>query len=162
MKRNQFALIFLTVVTMLAVWYIKSPLEASKNNGDDKMVTTTRLAAITQMREALRNERAIEVSALNQIIASSEATISEKEAATLSVKKVTGLTEKEVLLEIEIINLGYQDAFVHASDDIINVLVVKDTFSASEAIDLIDMVNERFVDELCEVVVTHKCASELI
>lgn len=162
MKRNQFALIFLTVVTMLAVWYIKSPLEASKNNDSNEVVTTTRLAAITQMREALRNERAEEVSAFNQIIASSEASVAEKESATLSVKKVTGLTEKEVLLEIEIINLGYQDAFVHANDDVVNVLVVKETFSATEAIDLITIVNERFVDEPREVIVTHKQASELI
>lgn len=161
MKRNQFALIFLTVVTMLAVWYIKSPLEANSKVDNQKPVTTTRLEAISEMRETLRNERALEVSALNQIIASSEASVSEKEAATLSVKQMTGLTEKEVLLEVEIINLGYQDAFVHAMDDTINVLVVKDSFSASEALDIIAMVNGRFTDMEREVVVTHKSASEL-
>lgn len=161
MKRNQFALIFLTVVTMLAVWYIKSPLEASKNSNNDQPASTTRLAAILEMREALRNERATTVSALNQIIASSDASIQDKEAAQLSVKEVTALTEREVLLEVEIINLGYQDAFVHAMDDVVSVLVVKETFSAAEALEIIDMVNSRFIDGDKEVIVTHKLATEL-
>lgn len=161
MKKNQFALIFLTVVTMLAVWYIKSPLEASNNSTNDQPASTTRLQAITDMREALRNERLIEVNSFNQIIASSETSVLEKEAATISLKELSSLTENEVLLEVEIINLGYRDAFVHIDDDCINVLVVKDTFSATEALDLIDVVNLKFVSSTKEVIVTHKAESEL-
>ncbi len=162
MKKNQFALIFLTVVTMLAVWYIKSPLEASNNGSNDEPATTARLSAIIDMREALRNERAIEVSNFNQIIASSEASVLEKEAATISLKEISSLTENEVLLEVEIINLGYRDAFVHISDETINVLVVKDTFSYTEALDLITLVDEKYATDDKEVIVTHKSESELI
>ena len=36
-KKNQLALIFLTVVTMLAVWYIRTPLD--KDTDDDDLVS---------------------------------------------------------------------------------------------------------------------------
>lgn len=162
MKKNQFALIFLTVVTMLAVWYIKSPLEASNNDSNNQPATTTRLSAIMDMRETLRNERAKEVNTFNQIIASSEASVLEKEAATISLKELSSLTETEVLLEVEIINLGYRDAFVHIASDAVNVLVIKDTFSSTEALDLINTLNQKIATDDKEVIITHKTESELI
>ena len=38
MKKNQFALLCLTAVIMLAVWYIKSPLNNVSGNVDDSVI----------------------------------------------------------------------------------------------------------------------------
>lgn len=160
-KKNQFALIFLTVVAMLAVWYIKSPIEASGKAESDIPSTTGRISAIVTMRETLRAERAQEVSNYNAIIASEAATLTEKEVAALNIKEVSALTEKEVLLEVAIINLGYRDAFVHAMSDCIEVLVVDEELTAQEALDIIDVVNLSFVDKGVEIIVTYKTAEAL-
>ena len=80
MKKNQIALLCLTAVVMLAVWYIKSPLNINKDDDNSLIVSgeSTRLDALKQMREALRQERSIEVAALDKVIASESSTIAQK------------------------------------------------------------------------------------
>ena len=71
MKKNQFALIFLTLVVMLAVWYIKSPLnkvDKGNNNPTDAPVISTRVAALTSLRDSVREERSLEVASLDTLI----------------------------------------------------------------------------------------------
>ena len=59
-EKNQLALVFLTVVVMLAIWYIKSPINANDKNKDDDNTEETgsninqRLEELIQMREAVR------------------------------------------------------------------------------------------------------------
>ena len=55
MKKNQIALLFLTLVVMLAVWYIKSPLNEGSNDqtvntGEDVIIESSRLDAIVSLR----------------------------------------------------------------------------------------------------------------
>ena len=99
-KKNQFALIFLTIVTMLAVWYIKAPVSADKNNSNTTEVIesedTGRLEELALMREAIRNERSMTVMSLDAVLADEEASLSTKEAALVEKKSISGLTEKEV------------------------------------------------------------------
>ena len=64
-------------------------------------------------------------------------TLEEKENALQAKKELSALTEKEVLLELEVINLGYQDAFVHATSSQITVTVVSDEHSLSKANEII-------------------------
>ena len=146
-KKNQFALIFLTVVTMLAVWYIKSPVNADKNddvpNDENTAPVITdeeeRLEELMLMRDAIRNERSLAVISLDAILADETATLVSKEAALKEKEALSALTEKEVLLELQVINSGYQDALVHASNTGIEVLVVSDENSASKANEIILM-----------------------
>lgn len=56
MKKNQLALIFLTLITMLAVWYFKSPT-AEKTDDPTIIVTNSKNQVLASMREAIRNER---------------------------------------------------------------------------------------------------------
>lgn len=164
MKKNQFALIFLTLIVMLAVWYIKSPIHATDkgNTGNDDTTLTTsgRLDAIKAMRDALREERSVSVASLDAIIASADTSISEKEAALLEKQAISNLTEKEILLEVQIMNLGYSDAFVHASSAGVEVIVISDTEDATVALEIIQNVMVSF-DDAEDVVVNFKTADEL-
>ena len=127
-KKNQFALIFLTIVTMLAVWYIKAPVSADKNNSNTTEVIesedTGRLEELALMREAIRNE-------------------------------------KEVLLELQVINCGYRDALVHATNNGVEVLVISDEDSASKANEIILMTLASFDTGYDTVVVNFMSADEL-
>ena len=83
-KKNQFALIFLTIVTMLAVWYVKAPISAKNENNEPASTTPTtntgRLESLTAMREAIRNERSILTASYDAILADENATL--KSSAT--------------------------------------------------------------------------------
>ena len=139
-KKNQFVLIFLTIVTILTVWYIKTPLDA-KTNGDvtneEEISENTRTEKFEKMRTAVRNERSLEVANYDSILASEEASVSEKEVAFNAKKALSSLTELEVLAELEIMNLGYNDAFVHATSYGVEVNVIADELSASKANEII-------------------------
>ena len=52
-KKSQFALVFLTVAAMLAVWFIKDPLAASTNKPNEQITETSRLRGIKDLRESL-------------------------------------------------------------------------------------------------------------
>ena len=160
MKKNQIALLCLTAVVMLAVWYIKSPLNLNKDDDNSLIVSgeSTRLDALKQMREALRQERSIEVAALDKVIASESSTIAQKNYAINEKQTISDMTEKEVLMELSIINLGYTDAFVHQTDAGVEVLVVADILSETEVIEIMNLTYKSFVTET--VVVTYKAATE--
>ena len=152
-KKNQFALIFLTIVTMLAVWYIKAPINTDKDDENQNDGETTapvitdeleRLEELMLMRDAIRNERSLAVVSLDAVLADENATLASKQAALKEKQALSALTEKEVLLELQVINSGYQDALVHATSTGIEVLVVSDENSASKANEIILMTLSSF------------------
>ena len=163
MKKNQFALIFLTVITMLAVWYLKSPTKNS--GGDDTPVinvnnVTSRTEELSAMRQAVRDERNLKLASLNDIIADENATLVSKTAAISEKEQISALNEQEVLLESKVMNLGYRDAFVHYTATGVEVIVVATNSSATAALDVIDIIYGTF-DKASNVVVNFVTAEEL-
>lgn len=165
MKKNQLALIFLTLVVMLAVWYIKSPLSARKdakhNDGDaSAVIASSRLDSIKSMRDAVTEERNASVVALDAIIASADTSLMEKELAFIQKKSLSNCTEKEVILESDIINMGYTDAFVYATDDCVEIIVVAEKEDATVALDIISQAKESFGD-IDNLIVNFKTIDEI-
>jgi hypothetical protein len=161
MKKNQFALLCLTAVIMLAVWYIKSPLNNVSGNVDDSVVVngeSSRLDALKLMREALREERSIQVAALDTIIASESTTIAQKNSAINEKQTISDTTEKEVIMELSIINLGYTDAFVHQTSSGVDILVIADSLSETEVVTIMNLTYSSFTTDT--VIVSYKSASE--
>lgn len=122
---------------MLTVYYIKSPFEKDKKEPDNQQQTSGRMEQLSLKRVTLKNSRKELVTELDAVIASDEATVAQKNAALTQKQKLNALNEKELLLELEIINKGYRDAFVHAIDDLVEVTVVADEHSASLANELL-------------------------
>jgi len=142
LKKNQLALILLTLVMMLTVYYIKNPFKSGEKGTDDDDDTNDvsgRLEKLAEKRLTLKNSRKELIVELDVIIASNDASVQEKAAALEQKNYLNQLTEKELLLELDIINKGYQDAFVHATEDGINVIVVADEHSVSAADEIILM-----------------------
>ena len=161
MKKNQFALLCLTAVIMLAVWYIKSPLNNVSGNVDDSVIVngeSSRLDALKLMREALREERSIQVAALDTIIASESTTIAQKNSAINEKQTISDTTEKEVIMELSIINLGYTDVFVHQTSSGVDILVIADSLSETEVVTIMNLTYSSFTTDT--VIVSYKSASE--
>lgn len=163
-KKNQFALIFLTIVTMLAVWYIKTPVGAESDpeiETSGQIEEFTRLPELVAMREAVRAERSLSASVLDGVIADASSSLTQKEVALNEKKGLSTLTETEVLLEVSIIAKGYRDCFVHASSNGVTVLVISETSSAKVANELITMALDKFGDSYNTVVVNFKTIEEV-
>ena len=140
-KKSQLALILLTLVLMLSVYYIKTN-DSSNNTNDDLQNNVNgenngRLEELAVMRNTLKNERNTQIEALNEIISSSESSAEEISQAMDEKNRINELSENELLLELAIMNMGYQDAFVHATSSQITVTVVSDEHSVSKANEII-------------------------
>ncbi len=160
-KKNQFVLIFLTIVTILAVWYIKTPLDAETSGDVDDDVVEETVSVFSEQRDNIRNERSLQVAIYDEILADSNATLAEKEQALNAKNELSSLTEKEVLLELDVINLGYQDAFVHASSYGVEVTVISTDVSASKANEIIMMTLNTFNNGYDSVVVNFTTVDEI-
>ena len=148
---------------MLSIYYIKSPFENDDTNeptsGDE--VETGRLEELSALRLALNDERSLRLLELDAIIASDNATVAEKNVALEEKQYLNSLTEKELLLETELITGGYQDAFVHASSYGVEITIVSETSSVSEATKVMKIAKEDFRD-IESVFVTFKTVSEVM
>ena len=146
MKKNQVALIFLTVITMLAVWYFKTPTAANTDEEPNIIVSTTNTDSkkFEAMREAIREERSKAIEALNDIIADENASLVSINDAIAQKAELSSLTELEVLVETKVTNLGYSNAFVHSSVNGVEVIVIANESSSTEALDIINVVFENF------------------
>ena len=162
MKRNQLALVFLTVLTMLAVWYFKTP-SASPNDDDGSIIVstvTTEKEKFQSMRDAVRKERSATIETLNAIIADEESSLVSINMALKEKAELSSLNELEVLLETKVINLGYSDAFVHSSTYGVEVIVVSNSSDAMDALDIINTIYES-LDDADNIVVNFMTTDEI-
>lgn len=162
-KKNQLALILLTLVMMLTVYFIKSPNNNEKPDDQNQPTETTgRLEALSTMRLTLKNERNEQITALDAIIGSKDATTVEINNAIEQKNAINATTECELLLELEIMNLGYQDAFVHATDKSVDVTVVANEHSISKANEIIKMTILEFNGKYSDVCVEFETVEEVM
>lgn len=154
LQKKQVALIALTFVVMLAVWFVKSPLK--DKDGDEPIDDVVlEISVFQELREAVLEQRATEVATWDLILSDENATLASKQMALAQKNAISDLTEKEVLLEVEVINMGYDDAFVHCTDSGVEVYVKVDEEAASSAIEIINLVYSHF-DDAINVIVNFK------
>lgn len=148
---------------MLSIYYIKSPFESDDVSGDpvSSDEESGRLEELSQLRLALNDERSLRMLELDAIIASDDATVQEKNVALEEKQYLNSLTEKELLLETELITSGYQDAFVHASSYGVEITIVSDEYSISDVTKIIKEAKLDFSD-IESVFVTFKTESEVM
>lgn len=145
LQKKQVALIALTFVVMLAVWLVKSPFKEKKHDELAQEVVLE-VSVFQELRDALNEQRAVEVATWDSILSDENATLASKQMALSEKTAISDLTEKEVLLEVEVINMGYEDAFVHCSESGIEVYVKTDEETATSAIEIINLVYSHFTD----------------
>ncbi len=163
-KKKQLALILLTLVMMLTVYYLKSPKKEVDKPVDENPIeeTSGRLEPLTAMRLALKNERTEAMLALDAIIASNESTTEQVNIAIEEKRSLNELNENELLLELKIINLGYRDAFVHATSNGVEITVVSDEHSIQKANEIILMTMTGFNRNFNNVSVEFETVSEVM
>lgn len=169
LKKNQLVLILLTLVLMLSVFYIRYPFDkdnkdnsGEQNVGGDATLETGRLEELQSLRVILNEERAAQVLGLDAIIADSNKTVDEKNIALEEKHYINGLTEQELLLEVQIISKGYRDAFVHATSNGIEITVVANENTTTTANQIVVMALTSFNQEFDNVTVNFQTAEEVM
>ena len=113
-KRNQVSLILLAVIMMLTIYYISTtpgnedPVDEVSLIGDFE----TSEEYVT-MRMSVEEERNQLILVFQDIIGDSGSSMDEKTLAINAMQEMVKTSEKEQLLDIEIVSFGYYDAFVH-------------------------------------------------
>lgn len=169
LKKNQLVLILLTLVLMLSVFYIRYPFnndEKNENEGEQnvsgEVEETGRMEQLQNLRVVLNEERAMQVLSLDAIIADSNKTVEEKNNALEEKHYINGLTEQELLLEVQIISKGYRDAFVHATNNGIDITVVANENTTTTANQIIVMALTSFNQQFDNVTVNFQTAEEVM
>lgn len=162
LKKNQLVLILLTLVLMLSVYFIRSPFKENNDETPEVVETTGRLEELQALRVTLNEERTAQVLNLDAILASSDKTVDEKNLALEEKRYLNGLTEKELLLEVQIMNNGFRDAFVHATESGVDITVISNTNSLTLANEIIVMALTGFSDITSDVSVNFQTAEQVM
>lgn len=133
MKPQSKVTIFMVVmIVMLSIYYFtlpNKPVDDSNNTGDTVVVERE----FDPLREELQSVRETMYQQLNATLASTDSTVEEKNLAYETINTLQELTQNELLLETKIIDLGYEDTFVSATTNQVNISVFVDDLSAQQA-----------------------------
>ena len=104
----------------------KGSLQLTEDIGDTDKTTPVFADSYVfeEMRMEVRNQRSQLEEQLKTKVSSSEYTAVEKSGALDEMAKLTKRSSAEALMELEIIALGYPEAFVHSEDGEVKVTVL--------------------------------------
>lgn len=147
MKPQGKVTIFMVVmIVMLSVYYFFIP-----DKEVDKATTTQpnsqnviRSEEYEQLRNDLEESRQTMITMLNGVLASTDVSVEDKNTAIESIQKIQTIAQNEGLLEIQVMNIGYDDVFVQKDDGVVNVSVYVDNLTVDEVNDIILMAKSQF------------------
>ncbi len=148
-KKNQVSLLLLSVILMLTVYYVKTR-PGSVEQIENVTTETSEIESMeyVAMRLSVEEERNQMILVFQDIIGDTDAGIEEKSLAIDAMQDLVQVSEQEQLLELEIVNFGYYDAFVHSTDGKVNVQILTEDFSVEEANEIIYMTMLEFGSDL--------------
>ncbi|WP_339250502.1 SpoIIIAH-like family protein [Sporosarcina sp. FSL W8-0480] len=151
-KRTVWFLTLLSLVAVISIYYLKKEapmdLDAMAIFGDNDVVTNSKPDEVIkpvyadsmrfeEMRMAVMHERSSLKEQLTNQMLSSDLSAEEKIAAYEEINELIKQTSAEEMMEIQIRNLGYPDAFVRMDNGKVNVTVIaEDGHSAKMAAEI--------------------------
>ncbi len=145
--QGKVTIFMIVMIAMLSIYYFALP-----NNNHFGSTTTTGQANETinrspeyeQLRSELSDSRETMITTLQGVLASSTVSVDDKNTAIETIQDIQTLVQNESILETQIMNLGYDDVFIKATDDEVNVSVYVDTLSVEEVNQMILMAKSQF------------------
>ncbi len=138
-----------SLVLVLAIYYVLVPVNnatlenptsgedavVSVSDGEDAYFESLELAKVSKIND--------DIDELNQIVASSSATMEEKIEALEMIANKKKMTKEEESLKQAIKEAGYSNAYVEYEDNVVNILVAKKDASKSDAVNIIKIAYEK-------------------
>lgn len=167
-KQTVWLLTMLSLMIVLSIYYMTSPdnedlayidtgkesskettaEEPAKNDTDaevDNVANVGEDELFTTLRMELEDERSATTERLNEIVASSSASLEEKNKARDDINVLEQVSTKESILEESILAAAeYQDVLVRSDGEKVHVHVKVDELSKEEAVNIMQMVRDEF------------------
>jgi len=148
MKPQGKVTIFMVVmIVMLSIYYFALPDKTNIGVGTTTSQTDETINKsddYEQLRTELNESRQTMITTLQGVLASTNVSVEDKNVAIESINKIQTLAQTESVLEIQIMNLGYDDVFVRATSTEINVSVYVDNLTLEEVNQIIIMAKSQF------------------
>ncbi|SDQ51443.1 stage III sporulation protein AH [Virgibacillus subterraneus] len=170
-KQTVWLLTMLSLMIVLSVYYITSPdsgdlaylpegddsseeasspdssaSDASNTDADvDDISNLGQDQFFTTLRMEVQNERSAEKDRLDDVVASSSASIQEKNEARDQINQIESISSKEIILEESIVaSADYNDVLVRHDEDKVHVHVKADQLNKTEVVNIMQMVKDEF------------------
>ncbi len=149
MKPQGKVTIFMVVmIVMLSIYYFalpdNKPNEQGTTTTSDVNETINKSEEFEQLRQELNDSRQTMITTLQGVLASTNVSVEDKNVAIETIQKIQTLAQNEGILETQIMNIGYDDVFVRASDSEVNVSVYVDNLTLEEVNQIILMAKSQF------------------
>ena len=169
-KQTIWLLTMLSLMIVLSVYYILSDkedlayIDTGQTDVDDSITTegaeTDGLAEVSDirnigkdelfatMRLKLQDERSMKKSSYEDIVASKDASIEEKNEARDHIHNIRQSETKEDILQNKILAVtsDYEDVLVRSEEDIVHVHVITNELSNEQVVHIMQMVRDEFGD----------------
>ncbi len=167
-KQTVWLLTMLSLMIVLSVYYIMSPSgddlafvntgssdsqeTSGKDTSEDEdidvdMANVGRDELFTTIRMEMQDERNMAIERLEDIVASSSASVEEKDKALKDIDRLEDISAKETILEEMILsNNEYKDVLVRSEDDKVQVHVISPELSPTEVVNIMQVVRDEFGD----------------
>lgn len=168
-KQTVWLLTMLSLMIVLSVYYVTSPSggdfayvnegdseteEASSSDKSNKKEAEVNDISnlgqdqlFTTLRMEIQNERSKVKDRLDDVVASSSASIQQKNKARSQMNQLDEYTSKEAILEKSITSSkNYKDVLVRYDEDKVHVHVKTDKLSRTEVVNIMQMVYDEFGD----------------
>ncbi|RDW19158.1 stage III sporulation protein AH [Oceanobacillus arenosus] len=126
--------------------------EATDSEGNAKVTgveSSSQDEIFTSIRMKVTENRDMKLERLNDVLAASSSSVSEKNEAKEEIDKIGTIETKEKILEETILNNAeYDDVLVRVDNDKVHVQVLVDQLSATEADNIMQLVRDEFGDEV--------------
>lgn len=164
-KQTVWLLTMLSLMIVLSVYYMTSSesediayidrgeieeeattIESSQEDAEVNDITQIGGELFNTIRMELQDERSRKKDRLNDIVASSSASVEEKNEALDNINLLDEITTKETILQDSILasTAEYEDVLVRSEEDKVHVHVKVDELSSKEAINIMQMVKDEF------------------
>ncbi len=145
--QGKVTIFMIVMIVMLSIYYFMLPdndTKVGQKTTTKTSQTINKSEEFEQLRAELNEHRQTMISSLQGVLSSPNVSVEEKNTAIEAIQKIQTLTQNESLLELQIINLGYDDCFVKATETDVNVSVYVDNLTLEEVNEIILMAKNQF------------------
>ncbi|HEY8364366.1 MAG TPA: SpoIIIAH-like family protein [Haloplasmataceae bacterium] len=142
--QGKVTIFMIVMIVMLSIYYFALPNNNNPSNTTDVGNISNKSEEFEQLRNQLQEKRYEMIASLQEILASAEVGVEEKNTAIEAIQKIHLLSQNEALLETRILNLGYDDVFVEATETSVVVWVYVDNLTIDEVNEIFTLAKSEF------------------
>lgn len=145
MKKKKFTLFLIAVALLLTGYYYK--IYSREPEGEPLApISSTRYDDFVLLRDSIIASRTEELDRLSKVLEEDQS-METKLIAVDNMREISSLTEAELSFEHVIKNLGFEDALVHVTNNMVNIQVLNEDFTLEDSVEIMTLSKTYFANE---------------